>query len=65
MTHFKEGCSLTDDEITEIAYEQIFESAESLLQDWIDEEGEFSREDYFKIRARAFDLLKQLRQRYQ
>ncbi len=54
---------LTDQEITRAAYEQIIEGAQSMLDDWIDEEGEYSREDYFKIRKRASWLLSQLREK--
>lgn len=55
---------LTDAEVTALAYEQIFNSAESVLEDWIDEEGEYSHKDYQKIFDRSFELLDELRKRY-
>jgi len=56
--------SLTDSEIEEIAYAEIFQSARSMIEDWIDEEGEYSREDFLKIRAKALFLIRELEARY-
>lgn len=55
---------MTDDEIELEAYAQIFSGAESILEDWINESGDFTDEDFDKIYAKAFELLKELRGRY-
>jgi hypothetical protein len=55
---------LSDDEVTQIAYEEIFKGAESILEDWIDESGDYSEEDFDRIFARSFELLKELREKY-
>ena len=55
---------LTDEEITEAAYHEIFNGARSMLEDWIDEEGVYSREEYRKIFNRGFKLLRQLEEKY-
>lgn len=55
---------MIDTQITSIAYRLLFDGAESHFEDWIDEEGEFSREDYEKIFKRGFELLAQLRETY-
>ncbi len=56
--------SLTDEEITQLAYEEIFNSAQSMLEDWIDEDGQYSPEDFEKIYSRSFELLKELKEKY-
>jgi hypothetical protein len=51
---------MTEDEITEAAWYELLTSAQSSLEDWIDEEGEYG-EDYEKIYRKAFDLLNELK----
>ncbi len=55
---------LTPEQIDSIAYELLFNGAESYMEDWLDEDGEYSREDYERIFSRSFELLNQLRERY-
>jgi hypothetical protein len=56
--------SLTNAQIDEIAYQEIFQAARSMLDFWIDEEGEYSEEDFEKIRKRCAQLVDELEQRY-
>ena len=55
---------LSDEEITDIAYETLLNGAESYAEDWMDEEGEYSSEDADKIFERMFQLLEELRGKY-
>jgi hypothetical protein len=55
---------LSDEQITEEAYDILFKGAESYAEDWIDEEGEYSEEDADKIFTRMFQLLNELREKY-
>jgi hypothetical protein len=55
---------LTETEVRALAYEQIFNSAESVLEDWLDEDGEYSHKDYQRIFDKSFELLNELRERY-
>lgn len=55
---------MTPEQIESRAYELIFNGAESHMEDWIDEEGEYSREDYEQIFKKSFELLDQLREKY-
>jgi hypothetical protein len=62
------GCNvkevLTDEEISIIAYEKIFQSARSLIEDWIDEDGDYSQEDFVKILKKCFELIRELEEKY-
>jgi hypothetical protein len=55
---------LTDNQVTEIAYREIFDSAESMLEDWMDEDGQYSEEDFERIFEKSFELLNKLREIY-
>jgi broad specificity phosphatase PhoE len=55
---------MTPELIDSIAYQEIFDSAESRLEDWFDEDDRFSEEDFEKIYTRVFELLKELREKY-
>lgn len=55
---------MTPEQIESAAYELIFNGAESYMEDWIDEGGDYSREDYEKIFAKSFELLRELRKKY-
>lgn len=54
---------MTEEEIEAAAWYELITSAQSHLEDWIDEEGEYG-EDYDKIFSKAFDLLHQLKEKY-
>lgn len=47
------------------AYELILEGAESLIEDWIDEDGQHSPSDVELIRTTAFQLLDDIRNDYE
>ena len=55
---------LSDEQITEEAYENLFRGAESYAEDWMDEMGDYTEEDADKIFERMFELLKELREKY-
>lgn len=55
---------LSDEQITEEAYDILFKGAESYAEDWMDEDGEYSQEDADKIFTRMFELLNELRGKY-
>ena len=55
---------LSDDEITDIAYEQLLRGAESYAEDWMDEDGQYTEQDGDKIFDRMFELLRELRGKY-
>lgn len=55
---------MTPEQIDSIAYQEIFDSAESRLEDWFDEDDRFSEEDFEKIYSRVFQLLNELREKY-
>jgi hypothetical protein len=54
---------MTETEMVEAALKEIFVGAESYLEDWIDEEGEYTEEEFEKIRKLAWDLLDTIQQR--
>lgn len=55
---------LTPDDVEFLAYKEIFDSAESMLEDWIDEEGKYSEEEFEEIFNKSFELLHKLRETY-
>lgn len=52
---------MTDDEVNEAAWGVLLENAQSGAEDWIDEEGEFEKEDYNRVFKTVFILLDVLR----
>lgn len=50
-------------EIRQAAWEILLSGAESYLEDWIDEEGEYGK-DYEAIFKEAFELLHGLQEQY-
>lgn len=51
---------MTEEEIREQAWREVLIGAESYATDWIDEEGEYSKEDAKAIRAQQFVIIKEL-----
>jgi hypothetical protein len=54
---------VTEEEITQAAWKELLSGAESALDDWVDEEGQYG-DDYMKIFQRQRDLLRELKQAY-
>lgn len=52
---------LSDNEVTQIAWHELLNGAASWVEDWIDEDGEFTEEDaerVFDEQRRILDLLR-------
>lgn len=51
---------LTDSEVNRVAWREIINGARSFIEDWIDEEGEFTEADGDRIFDRALDIVKEM-----
>lgn len=53
---------LSDNDVTAIAWKILLNGAESMAEDWIDEEGEFTDEDGDRIFQKQFEFISKLRE---
>lgn len=52
---------LSDNEVVTAAWGKLLSGAESVAEDWIDEDGEFTEEDGERVFQMQFQLLRQLK----